>query len=84
MGKCSIRQALKFIDSHQQNPEKETAEAIASEFTLDSERVKNILKYYKMYEIQVPTAQKASKSVLNSVLGRDLLTSGKKESKKDS
>lgn len=59
MGKCSIRQALKFIDNHQQDPQKITAENIASEYTLDAERVKNILKYYKMYEVQLPKKDSA-------------------------
>ena len=79
MGKCSIRQALKFIDNHQKDPEKETAEKIASEFTLDPERVKNVIKYFRMYEVQVPKTKKESRFDLPAI-ARGLLPSGKKDS----
>ncbi len=38
---------------------KHTAQTIASEYTLDEERVSNILRYFKMFEVQFPSDSKA-------------------------
>ncbi len=53
-GRCSVRQALKFLDDHQVNPDTHTATKIAEDYTLDAEKVKHVLQHFKMFQVQVP------------------------------
>ena len=54
MGRCSIQQAVTFIGKHQNDREKMTAQTIASEYTLDPERVKHILEHFKLLQLSTP------------------------------
>lgn len=53
-GRTTLRSAMDFISSHQANPTEVTAEKIALEYKLKEEDVKNILKYFKTFEVYVP------------------------------
>ena len=61
MGRCTVGQALTFIGKHQNDKEKVTAQTIASEYSLDPERVEHILKYYRLYQMYVPKDTDQSK-----------------------
>jgi len=59
-GKCSIRQTLQFLGDHFTNPQQFNANVIASSYQLDSERVKLVLKYFQVFQIQLPGQQSRS------------------------
>ncbi|XP_012276588.1 protein NDUFAF4 homolog [Orussus abietinus] len=61
-GKCSLKQVLKLIENHAQDPQTHTAASIAQKYKLDPKHVENILRYYKMYELVLPkTTSKSDK-----------------------
>ena len=74
MGRCSIRQALKFLDSHHVDPKKHSVETIGEEYNLDSEKVAKILKYFRMHTIKIleDPRQKARAARLKASETKDL------------
>ena len=82
MGKCSIQQAVTFMGKHQTDREKVTAQTIASEYTLDPERVKHILKYFKLLQLYTPQELDQSKVKEHfPTHDQPFLTPGKKQPK---
>ena len=65
MGRCSVEQAITLIGKYQNDREKVTAQTIASEYTLDPERVEHILKYYRLYQMHVPKDADESESKIH-------------------
>ncbi|XP_066246178.1 protein NDUFAF4 homolog [Euwallacea similis] len=61
-GKTTLRNVLQFISNHQGEPLKYTAKSIATEHNLDEELVKQILKYYRVFEIYVPAEKTNTKA----------------------
>ncbi|XP_001357993.3 protein NDUFAF4 homolog [Drosophila pseudoobscura] len=53
-GHCSLRQALKFINDHQIEPELWPAKKIADEYKLKETNVENILHYFKTFNVYIP------------------------------
>ncbi|KAH8271334.1 hypothetical protein KR018_007165 [Drosophila ironensis] len=53
-GRCTLRQALKFINDHQLEPETWTAKKIAEEYKLKEPHVDNILLYFKTFNMYIP------------------------------
>lgn len=64
IGKCTLRQAVKFISDHQQNPSEWTAERIANDFKLQHQTVEQILLHFRMFEIHIPKTQGNTKQYL--------------------
>ena len=58
-GRTTLRDAINFISAHQANPDEVTASKIALEYKLNEEDVKNILKYFKTYEVYIPETKKS-------------------------
>lgn len=52
-GKCSLRQAIQFIGDHKLNPHEHTPDKIALEYNMKVEDVKNLLEYYKIFNIHI-------------------------------
>lgn len=63
-GKCSLRQIIQFIGDHKLNPEEWTAEKIASDYKMKVEDVKNLLEFYRIFELHVPEKGKKKQQVL--------------------
>lgn len=63
-GKCTLRQAIKFISEHQQKPDEVTAEMIANEFKLKQETVGDILEHFRMFAIHIPIVEGKTKKFL--------------------
>ncbi|XP_034663768.1 protein NDUFAF4 homolog [Drosophila subobscura] len=53
-GRCTLRQALKFINDHQNEPELWPAKKIADEYKLKETHVDNILHYFKTFNVYIP------------------------------
>lgn len=53
-GRYSLREALKFISDHQQNPELWTTTALAKEYKVDEDIIRNILHHFKTFDVYVP------------------------------
>lgn len=53
-GRFSIRQALQFIGDHHTDTQRHSAANIAKEYNLDKEHVDIILKYFNVFNVQVP------------------------------
>ncbi|KAH8337383.1 hypothetical protein KR059_008631 [Drosophila kikkawai] len=53
-GHCTLRQALKFINDHQLDPENWPAKKIANEYKLKEPHVENILHYFKTFNMYIP------------------------------
>uniref|UniRef100_A0A1I8NQR7 Protein NDUFAF4 homolog n=1 Tax=Stomoxys calcitrans TaxID=35570 RepID=A0A1I8NQR7_STOCA len=71
-GRCTLRQALKFITDHQSDPEQWTAARISEEYKLKPELTENILKYFRSYSIYIPDIN--SKESILTQAKRNLLT----------
>ncbi|XP_061393395.1 protein NDUFAF4 homolog [Musca vetustissima] len=76
-GRCTLRQALKFITDHQAEPEKWTAAKIADEYKLKPELTENILKYFRSYSIYIPDI-KQKESILTQTKRKLLSDSSNK------
>ena len=64
LGKCTLRQAIKFISDHQQKPEEISAEKIAEEFKLKQQNVEHILEHFRMFAIHIPKEEGKTKKYL--------------------
>ncbi|KAM8704753.1 hypothetical protein ACLKA7_009242 [Drosophila subpalustris] len=53
-GRCTLRQALQFINDHQIDPEAWPTKKIADEYKLKEPHVENILKYFKTFSVYIP------------------------------
>ncbi|XP_017057462.1 protein NDUFAF4 homolog [Drosophila ficusphila] len=53
-GHCTLRQALKFINDHQLDPEAWPAKKIANEYKMKEPLVENILHYFKTFNMYIP------------------------------
>jgi NADH dehydrogenase [ubiquinone] 1 alpha subcomplex assembly factor 4 len=58
-GRCSIRQALKFIGDHYTDSSLHTAEGIAKDYKLDRIHVENVLRHFHVFHVQMPGQKKA-------------------------
>ncbi|XP_046629902.1 protein NDUFAF4 homolog isoform X1 [Neodiprion virginianus] len=54
IGRCTLRQAIKFITDHNTEPTKHTAAEIAAEYKLSLESTSNILKYFRTFKLYIP------------------------------
>ncbi|XP_066149730.1 protein NDUFAF4 homolog [Euwallacea fornicatus] len=61
-GKTTLRNVLQFMSNHQSEPLKYTAKSIAMQHNLDEELVKQILKYYRVFEIYLPVEKTNTKA----------------------
>ncbi|XP_037823739.1 protein NDUFAF4 homolog [Lucilia sericata] len=78
IGRCTLRQALKFITDHQSEPEKWTPAKIAEDYKMKPELVDNILKYFRSYNIYIPD-QRSSKDSILTQAKRQMLTDKTKD-----
>ncbi|KAI4458046.1 hypothetical protein MML48_7g00003167 [Holotrichia oblita] len=58
LGKITLRKVLRFISEHHVDSKVNNAAKIAEDYLLPEKTVENILKYFKMYEIYIPTERK--------------------------
>lgn len=56
-GKLALKDAIQFISQHAQDPQVFNSELIAEAHQLDQKDVENILKYFKLFQLHVPTEQ---------------------------
>ncbi|EDW83086.1 uncharacterized protein Dwil_GK22664 [Drosophila willistoni] len=54
VGRCTLRQALQFINDHQVEAEKWPIKRIADEFKLKESHVGDILRYFKTFNVYIP------------------------------
>lgn len=65
-GKCSLRQAVQFIENYKMYPEEWTKEKIASEYKLKVDDVQNVLDHFTLFAITIPEKGKEKKRILLS------------------
>jgi len=54
-GRCTIRQALQFLGDHLQDPTNVgSATSIAQKYNLDANNVKQVLRYFQVFNVHVP------------------------------
>lgn len=53
-GRCTLRQAIKFIADHQTSPAEWTASRISAEYFLKESIVSNILNHFRAFEVHIP------------------------------
>lgn len=76
-GKCTVKQALKFLTEHGASPYLYDSKRIAEEYKLPEEVTRNILKYFSALELFEPvrlTVGKAAKPVTNRKQIKERLT----------
>ena len=62
-GKCSLRQALEFITSHQDNPAGYTTKDISEEYKLNEAQVQKVIKYFHMLNLRLPADSSGQKLI---------------------
>ncbi|CAL7934022.1 unnamed protein product [Xylocopa violacea] len=50
-GKCSLKQAIKFLTMHKEDPVKYSIEKISEEYQLDKQLVENIVTNFKVFHV---------------------------------
>lgn len=60
-GRATLKSALQFISAHQSNPKENSIKKIAEKYKLHEDTLVNILKYYRVFEVYIPS-NKASKA----------------------
>ncbi|XP_017873355.1 PREDICTED: protein NDUFAF4 homolog [Drosophila arizonae] len=65
-GRCTLRQAMQFINDHQQDSEEWTASKIADQYKLKEPHVANILYYFKTFNIHIPDQKYKDKLLTQS------------------
>ncbi|XP_030558878.1 protein NDUFAF4 homolog [Drosophila novamexicana] len=65
-GRCTLRQALQFINDHQLDPEEWTAKKIANEYKIKESHVDNILYYFKTFSVYIPDQKYKDKMLTQS------------------
>lgn len=63
VGKCSLKEAVQFLNAHQQDPEKYTIENISETYKLDKKVVENIITNFKILQSIEQQQQPAPKVV---------------------
>ncbi|XP_063909071.1 protein NDUFAF4 homolog [Zophobas morio] len=58
IGKTTLRQALQFITDHHNDSKLHTPQKIAQDYQIPEESIKNILKYYRVFEVYIPEQRK--------------------------
>jgi len=53
-GKCSLKQAVEFIQEHDAKPGEVSNQTIATQYIMDPEKVKEILKHFRMMKLHIP------------------------------
>lgn len=72
-GKCTLRQAIKFISDHQTTPNEWTAERISNEYKLNRENVDDILANFRMFAVEIPKKKELkSRQLLFDPLRREV------------
>uniref|UniRef100_A0A6P7H7Q0 Protein NDUFAF4 homolog n=1 Tax=Diabrotica virgifera virgifera TaxID=50390 RepID=A0A6P7H7Q0_DIAVI len=54
IGKVTLGNVLEFISKYQGDPKNYNAKVIADKFTLQEQTVRNILKYFRVFEVYLP------------------------------
>ncbi|XP_044259412.1 protein NDUFAF4 homolog [Tribolium madens] len=57
-GKATLKQILKFVTDHQNDHRLHSVEAISKEYKIPKETTKNVLKYFKVFEVYLPEQRK--------------------------
>ncbi|KAF2891868.1 hypothetical protein ILUMI_14304 [Ignelater luminosus] len=78
-GRVTLRNALKFIGRHQTKPIEYPISRIAEEYKLSEETVQNIVKYFKIYEVYIPTEHKVKAKFAGPVVTRKQVFTHKKK-----
>ncbi|TMW54315.1 hypothetical protein DOY81_000588 [Sarcophaga bullata] len=78
IGRCTLRQALKFITDHQTEPENWTSSRIAEEYKMKSELVENILKHFRSLNVYIPD-QRSKESILTQAKQHVIADKSKKD-----
>ncbi|KAG5882139.1 hypothetical protein JTB14_005968 [Gonioctena quinquepunctata] len=58
LGKTTLAKALEFITKHQSEPKAYNAKTIAEEFLIPEQKVRDILKYFRVFEVYIPQERK--------------------------
>ncbi|XP_069699885.1 protein NDUFAF4 homolog [Periplaneta americana] len=53
-GRFTLKQAIKFISDHQENPSTWTAAAIAKQYNINQDKLEKILFYYRTFQVHIP------------------------------
>lgn len=57
LGKVSMKQLLDLINNHEVKPHEFSPEVLAEHYKLNVDDVRNIVKYYKPFQVHVPKKQ---------------------------
>lgn len=63
-GKCSLRQAVQFIEDYKMSPKEWTKERISNEYKLNPEDVNNVLEHFRLFTVHIPEKGEEKKKVL--------------------
>ncbi|KAK9736447.1 Uncharacterized protein family (UPF0240) [Popillia japonica] len=75
LGRITLRKVMRFISEHHVDSKANNATKIAEDYLLPEKTVENILKYFKMYEIYVPTERKVKATFAGPVVPRKQISS---------
>lgn len=81
-GKSTLRQIMKLLTDHQEDPEKWTAKAIADEYKLKEIHVINLLKYFRPFNLHIPDKQKSERLLVEPGLSKKYLSFSKDDNQK--
>ncbi|XP_055384896.1 protein NDUFAF4 homolog [Condylostylus longicornis] len=54
IGRCTLRQAMKFLVDHESDPTVFTAAKIAEDYKIKHDTVEKILKHFRIFQIHIP------------------------------
>ncbi|XP_058829886.1 protein NDUFAF4 homolog [Topomyia yanbarensis] len=63
-GHCTLRQAIKFISDHHSSEAEWTTSKIAKEYNIKESVIRNILSYFKTFELHVPDEKLEKRKLL--------------------
>ncbi|KAK5650669.1 hypothetical protein RI129_001698 [Pyrocoelia pectoralis] len=76
-GRATLKSALKFISAYQTNPEENSIKKIVNDYKLKEETLVNILKYYRVFEIYIPSDPASKSSFAGPLIPRKKLVTRK-------
>uniref|UniRef100_A0A7R9IF11 NADH dehydrogenase [ubiquinone] 1 alpha subcomplex assembly factor 4 n=1 Tax=Timema tahoe TaxID=61484 RepID=A0A7R9IF11_9NEOP len=63
-GRCSLRQALQFINDHETDPVKWSCGNIANEYHINQDMLEKILMFYRTFHVYIPESKNSRGQIL--------------------
>ncbi|KAF5284485.1 hypothetical protein FQA39_LY17020 [Lamprigera yunnana] len=80
LGRVTLKSAVEFISQHHLNAREHSISTISDKYKLPEETVKNIIEYFKVYEVYIPSEKKSKTNFFGPTVPRkQIITVSKKQ-----